>query len=300
MNRKSHPPLIVVVSALVLSGITFLALFNLQAFGLTPPDVFNLERFKTLSGQRPVIVALGTSKTRSGIYPDRKLAEMIAEAGGEADFIRITRAGNVFENIKPALEYLALNPPSILLLESDLLVYSAPGKHKLPPWRLKLNQNIDIINAMTGVGYIHKENHGQPSPYTAAFCQHKKTPQSLAKYREKVKKRRTTYPDEQQAYFDYLDKMTSKGTEIILLEIPRSPAANSVFPGALRAEAEQLQQSLSSRGGFKRWIPPSDSLPEAVYCDQGHLTSDGQASLSHWIAEKIADHGLLRQGRYDG
>ena len=300
MSGKSHPPLSVVVCSLVLSGITFLILFNLQFFGLSSPDVFNLERFTTLSGQKPVVVALGTSKTRSGLYPDNKLAELIQEAGGEADYIRITRSGNVYENIKPALEYLALNPPSILLLESDLLVYSEPGKHKLPPWRLKLNQNIDIINEMTGVGYIHKENHGQPSPYTAAFCQNKKTPESLAKYQARVKKRRTTLPDEQQAYFDYLDQMTLKGTEVILLEIPRSPAANSVFPASLRAEAEQLQQILSSRAGFKRWTPPSDSLPEAAYCDQGHLSSVGQTILSQWIADKIANHGLLIQGRHDG
>ena len=300
MNGRSHPPLRVIISSLVLAGITFLVLFNLQTFGLTPPDVFNLERFKTLSGERPVIVALGTSKTRSGVYPDSKLAALIKDAGAEADFIRITRAGNVFENLIPALEYLAINPPSLLLLESDLLVYSVPGKHKLPPWRLKLNQNIDIINAMTGVGYIIKENHGQPSPYTAAFCQGKKTSQSLEKYRERAQKRRITYPDEQQAYFNYLDKMTSRGTEIILLEIPRSPSASSVFPVSLKAEADKLQQRLSSRAGFTRWTPPLDSLTEAAYCDQGHLSSVGQTILSQWIAERIANHGLPSQGRQDG
>lgn len=284
MNSNTNPPLSVLVSSLVLAAITLLVLLNLQTIGINGPDAFNLERFNTLSGQRPVVVALGTSKTRSGLYFDSEMTELLKQTGSQTDYIRITRGGGGFGNIEPALKFLSDNPPDLLLLEAELLVFSPHHA----AWRQRLNRNVDVINGLTGIGRMPRENYGEASPFNAASCQDKKTPELLAKYRERAQKRRITSTSEREQFLAYLDLMISNGTRIVILEIPRSPAANTVFPKALKAEAEHLQQLLVSQPGYQRWTAPADSLPEGSYCDQGHLSTTGQATLSRWIAERIA------------
>lgn len=289
MSRAEHPPLSVVLVAVAVALAVLTLLANLHRLGLNETDTLNLERLSTPSADdRPTIVALGTSKTRKGIYFDGAMTEALAAEGIKADFYRISWSSATIEELQPALAYLASTPPELLLLESDLLIFRPWRQERGFQWHATLVDNVRALKRLTGMGTVSGQNYGFEQPYAEAFCEQKKSPSSLQDYQNRASARRVSSPDERAAYLEYLAPMIAQGTDVVLLELPRSPAANAVFPPELRTEANRLRADFAAREGFANWAPPPLLLPEPLYCDQGHLLENGRDQFSRWLAGKIA------------
>jgi lysophospholipase L1-like esterase len=90
----------------------------------------------------------------------------------------------------------------------------------------------------------------------------------------------------QAAYLQYLRALQAAGTQVVLLQLPRSAAAEAAFPVRLKQQWQRALEQISAAEKFQLWQPPRP--PEDEYCDQGHLTQDGRARFSRWLAQQLA------------
>ncbi len=298
MKQDGQPPLAVMIAAVGLAVITITILCNLHRLGPGLPERLNLERLSHAPGPQITIVAIGTSKSRHGIHFDSAMSEALSQAGISANFYRITHSSATIRQLRPALDHLTQNPPDLLLLESDLLIFEPWGKNRRIQWNLQLKKNVRKIIDLLRKKNITKENYGIIAFKKAELCI-KEKPSLLKRFEKNVETRKVSSESERADYHDYLMPMVEQGTHVVLLELPRSPAANAFFPQKLRVEASRLRTRYADMPGFSNWKPPPLLLPEIDYCDHGHLRESGREKFSQWLVTQIANSPFSHKGLSD-
>ena len=79
--------------------------------------------------------------------------------------------------------------------------------------------------------------------------------------------------------------MQSAGTQIILVDLPRSPVVAELVPSPLQEQVSAVRRQLSEVEGFGSWTP--GELSESEYCDHGHMNERGREQYSRWLATRL-------------
>ncbi len=267
-----QPPLKVWIFAGLLV-VALIALLANVALHITEPAStgrLNLQRLAQATSSQVHVVAIGTSKTRAAIDFDRFFAQRLAAAGRKIVFHRISWSGALYADLEPALAALRDAPPDILLVESDLLLFDR--QHEVVDrWQDRWRGNVSKLTwwVKGQAGQVDHGNYAYDNrdDYAGmeAYCRHMKSPQKLRAYGESVKTWKLSSPAQREAYLAFLRPMQDAGTKIVLLELPRSAAADGVFLPLLTQQMQALRAQIVQTQGFAYWAPQTP--PDSAYCD---------------------------------
>lgn len=289
MMPATRPPLWVYAAALLLAACVLVMVVVLDGFywrtGL------NLGRLQAEAGSRQVVV-LGTSKTRLGIDYDARLLVPRPGAASAFSFHRVTRSSATLDSLEPAFHVLHKNPPRLLLIESDLLLLdrrdaSAAGlQHGLQELRLAIRLlPVRMLELARGEA-TWDGNDGNDVHKHASQCAIHTSAAGLYAYAATARRWQVASRRETSAFLSHIRALQQAGTEVVLLDIPRSAAADTVFPVALATAVAAQRADLQRQHGLSFWTPDS-AIPDSEYCDQGHMTSAGQRRYSDWLARRL-------------
>lgn len=298
MNRiNAHPPLRVWILTAALSLGLLILLANFQHTFLMEllqrhEQGLNLQRLEAAPYGSRVVVALGTSKTASALLFDDKFMQGVATDGAPLQFYRVSWSSAVFDDLRPALAAMVRHPPSLLFIESDLLLYDRQQGSRLQLWLhdIKLNIHRLFVPVRLSLGWRRdaSENWGLDEPKSLALCRALKSPAAMQEYIASADGWTLYGAAQRGEYLSYLRQLRAAGTHIVLLNFPRSPAASAVFPPATQQQADRIVADLEHAEGFGYWNPPQP--PESAYCDQGHLNLQGRVIYSRWLQQQLGEY----------
>lgn len=289
MRAARRPPLWVYAAALVLTFVMLGMVLWVDSFywhsGL------KLSRLQA-GPARTQLVVLGTSKTHLGIeYDDRLLAQRPGAASGLA-FRRVTRSSATLDSLEPAFAALHRNPPRLLLIESDLLLLdrrdeSPAGVHEwLAHLRLAMRLLPVHLWELAHGSVAWDGNDGKDMHESAVQCAVHTSAAGLDVYARTARRWRVASRRERAGFLSHIRDLQQAGTEVVLLDIPRSAVADTVFPAALAAAVDAQRADLQQVAGLSFWTP-APRIPDNEYCDQGHMTPAGQRRYSDWLASRL-------------
>ncbi len=302
MTDPAAPPLrvwgyacllsVLVFAVLAVSGPPLVALaVRLRA----THDEMNLARLAKPAEGRPRVVALGASKLFFATDYDERLVD--GRYGVSPDalvFNRLTWLDARYADIEPALRQLQLHPPRMLLFETDLLLLDREAR---VPVRDNIRRVLNLLPApapASGSAAADdnaddnnvEQNRGHDVFKSPEYCLRSKGAEMVQRYASLAATWHINSAARQAAYLQYLRALQAAGTQVVLLQLPRSAAAEAVLPVRLKQQWQRALEQISAAEKFQLWQPPRP--PEDEYCDQGHLTQDGRARFSRWLAQQLA------------
>jgi len=248
----------------------------------------NLDRLESpvaASGIR--IVALGSSKTLYAVDFDARFAERLATTWQRpVQFHRITWEGANFWDVQPALLALAEHPPDILLLESDLLLLDRGAHFPIRQNLLPLEKALhELLAGQPEVDHNYGENRGAEQFPSTQECSVRQTETQRLIYAAHLNTTRPSSPLSRQRYLAMLGALRRAGTRIVLIRLPRAVWAETLVPASLQRIDSVVLPQLARDNGFQLWtVAP---LPDAAFCDEGHMTALGRDLYSQWLAGKL-------------
>ncbi|MGQ0700494.1 MAG: hypothetical protein ACT4PZ_19920 [Panacagrimonas sp.] len=301
-QAADHPPLWVWIAASLLAAISLFVLSQLWKWVDLPDEpadayTLNLGRLgPTVTGEVQVVV-IGTSKTLAAVEFDQALTAPLDKT--VLRFHRITWNGANYLQLQPAFEALDRHPPRLLLIESDLLVFDrslAPAVDMIQsPVHAGLRLAGQTLKHLAGFdGHNASANRGVGRAFTAAECQARTRPEALAAYARAARLWQVSDDTRRARFLNRLRKLKRSGTKVVMLDIPRSPQADTAVPVDIESRAKQLSRELSTAEGFEVWRAPL--AEDSDYCDQGHLSGQGRQRVSHWLRSRLADLAASQGG----
>ena len=289
---EQKPPLSVWVVAVLVASAILLALCNLHRMAwISPPGEklrdFNLQRLQALPPDALHVVVLGSSKTVYAIDFDQAFAARLALRGRVVVFNRVTTLNPQPLDFQQVLAAIVRRPPDVLLVETELLVLNRDTD--APAAALDhARQNLLLAWARlagTHADYALNNNRGLEDWPLASSCSQSKSPGVLHLYADSAAHWRTTTAGERAPFLAYLRHMQAAGVRVVLLGVPRSPAASAIVPAGIKRQAVQLRDQLVKENGFLAWSP--SAMEDALYCDQMHVNRSGRAFYSAWLAKQL-------------
>ncbi|MBL0718600.1 hypothetical protein JI742_01740 [Piscinibacter sp. Jin2] len=284
------------VWSVALGGALGLALLMLTLDRLWPGlpalagPYLNLARLDEPPRHGPRVVALGDSKLRFGVAFDGELRQ-----GLPLDFVRINWNSAKPADLAPALAALCRQPPALLLVQADLLIWQrepveSPGQRLRQHYR----ENLERLGLLWGRRhpYLLADNLGRTrdgwQPEGRIGPPQRLSPAELqARQAEALRGWQPAAPEALQSWQHSLDCLHAAGTEIALLSLPRAPFAQALMAGPLaRHEVEALARADAGRG-WRHWSAPL-RFEDAEFFDAAHLRASGQARYSAWLREALA------------
>lgn len=298
MTDPAAPPLRVWGYACLLSVLVFVVLAAsgppLAALAVrlrATHDDMNLARLAQPTEGRSRVVALGASKLFFAADYDERLVD--GRYGVSPDalvFNRLTWLDARYADIEPALRQLQRHPPRLLLFETDLLLLDREAR---VPVRDNIRRLLNLLPApapASGSAAADdnnvEQNRGHDVFKPPEYCARSKRAEMVQRYAALAATWHLNSPAHQADYLQYLRALQAAGTQIVLLQLPRSAAAEAVFPARLAQQWQRALEQISAAEKFQLWQPPRP--PEDEYCDQGHLTQDGRVRFSRWLAQQLA------------
>ena len=296
--RKVPPLRVWCFTAVILLVVLVALSLQKRALGFTATpvpvlyDAMNLRRLERGSGDATHIVVLGSSKTLFATSYDTVFENRLNREGRHFTFNRLTWLDARPVDIEPALSVLAKHPPSILLFEADLLLLNRdarfPLRDDLRPLEMRLHAIIAPHAAATAADSDNfEQNRGRDKFPSTQECVSRQLPETRLMYASRAQTRRLSTPSQQEQYLRWLRAMHAHGTRIVLLELPRAPWAEAVFPSRLRAAGESLLQRIAAQESFSIW--ESGPFAEDAYCDEGHMNEAGRAAFGDWLQQRLSD-----------
>ncbi|MDQ0465754.1 hypothetical protein QO010_003546 [Caulobacter ginsengisoli] len=246
----------------------------------------NLSRLdRVATRETPIVVLIGSSKVQCGIGFDDELAARIRALGVEAQVVRITRQGAVYEDLRPAFERLATLRPALVLLEEDLVLYT---HRRLPAletvsWRARAKRALRIRFGLKRIAFNDPVagrapcGAGAPPVLSAA---------EMKAYQSALSELGASSAADRAAYLNQLAGLRTRGARTVLIDVTRSPAAAAVFPERLASHARRTLAELARDPGDERLSPPT-AFPQSAYADAGHLNAQGRRLYMAWLAPQI-------------
>jgi hypothetical protein len=279
------------VATLVLAGLLLggTALFMRVNRHVIAANELNLARISALSPGAPYVAIVGSSKVGCAIAYDDRMTALLKARGADLPAIRIAKPFGELNDFDDAFDAMAHRPPRLLLLASDFLTYEPnlyrpAGEPAGADWRIKIRQGFAAFLGVysSPVPRAYEFNH----PASARLAC---PPQAFdaRDYVRTLSDRRAATATEQEALLRQVRRMRALGTEVALVDVPRSPAAAPFFPVRLADEAAEIRAGAAARDHLEL-IGEPPALPEAYYEGAAHLDGQGRAIYSEWLASRIA------------
>ena len=280
--------------SLAAAGLLLVLPGLLERLGILSPEAdhlhaLNLPRLQRMPDAPLRVVAVGSSKTYFAIEYDQSFEKRHAALQGKVAFTRITANSPTVSEVAATLKALSATPPDLLLLESDLLLVN---RHRKRPsdnksWSTRLRGNLKLLAPTTLGQFLVEEgdNFGRIHWIPEETCRAATSAAGLQRYAVTARRWTLASPADRMQHRRLLDALQQAGTQVVLLELPRSPEAEQVVPDLLTQQAGRLRERMLADQGYLAWTP--GMLPGSLYCDQGHLNPQGQARYSDWLAGKL-------------
>jgi hypothetical protein len=248
-----------------------------------------LGRLDLAPGPLPRVVALGDSRLRFAIEHDRQLTRPGSGQNQHlaVDFIRITWNNARHDDLAPALAKLCAQPPDLLLLQADPLIWrrnaAANARDEI---RRRIRDNLRRLRlwALGPNPDFSAENRGVPGvwrPLVAAD-----DPERPAKlrqiYAEALRRWQPAATEDLAAWLTDLSCLQRAGTAIVLLHFPRAPFAQAMLPAAMADHEARSLAALSDRRGWPVWSPPP-GFADQDFFDEAHMSALGGHRYSAWL-----------------
>jgi len=294
---RHHPPLWTWAASLGLAGLILLGLvvWSNDIYSAYLRQHMALDRLAPpAKAGLPVVVAVGSSKTRCALDFDQDMEAELRNLGVEVRFIRITHFLATFDDLREVFDRLAQLHPRLVLIESDLLtfepnVYRMEGYPAEDGWRRRARKSVT---------YLWKGNRafGEPDPINdnenviasrVTGCG-VGNQEPISVYLSKLRGRRGSSEANRKPYLDEIERLKQGGTEVMMLEVPRSPEADTVFPRGLDAEAAASRAAVLRTGLLSEFWQQTPAVPQNEYLDTAHMTEAGRADYSRLFATRLA------------
>lgn len=281
------PPLWTWPVAIVLAAAALLAaqLASSRALAQHETARMNLAR---VQAHRSVVV-LGNSKIRCGVLFDPQMSAALAQRGAPAPVVRISAPAAEIEDFDLAFDALQRTPPRLLLVESDYVAlepafYRHSGEAEHPDWRKQVRMGLKLARKPDPRAYgTVGDFNANPAPCSL----HDAKPRSPQAYASDLQGRRTSTAFERRRLLARLRRLQAAGTQVVLLETPRSPAYATAFPSAVAQAIPGILRRSAAENHLGLFVEPPN-LAAGDFLDAAHLNADGRALYSAWLADQIA------------
>ncbi|MEF9978007.1 MAG: hypothetical protein RR969_10790 [Thermomonas sp.] len=289
------PPLKVWALSLLVAGLLIALPGMLERMGVLSREAdhlhaLNLPRLAGIPASTRSVVVVGSSKTYYAIEYDGQFGKRLDALDGKVAFTRITANSPTGPEVAATLDALLATPPTLLLLESDLLLLDR-HREKRPTdrdtWSNRLRGHLKLLAPGTlGSFLVEKgDNFGRTYWIPQDKCRAATSAAGLQRYAVTARRWTLASPADRIQHRRLLHALQQAGTRVVMLELPRSPEAEQVVPDLLTQQAGRLRERMLADQGYLAWTP--GMLPGSLYCDQGHLNQQGQARYSDWLAGKL-------------
>jgi hypothetical protein len=288
----SRPPLwtwvaSVAIAAVILGG-GFLVV-SLQSRAIAANEL-NLARVAALPANAPYVAILGTSKVGCAVQFDTDMTALVRAQGVRASVLRIAKSRAVIDDFDGVFDAMSRRPPRLVLIEEDLLVYE-PNMYRDTDEPARLGWRERTRLGLKALVQPHVDVLAGPYEFThpgsaALSCPHRDW--EKAEYANLFNDRGTSTPAEQRALLTMVHALRAKGVPVALLDVPRSPEGQQVFPRRLDIAAKRIVDRAVGADGLLRIAAPPN-IPSADFGDPGHMNAKGRAAFSAWLAGRIAN-----------
>ncbi len=273
--------------------LAVMILIGLRAWSDTAHNRFmaHLMNLGRLSADRSVVV-LGDSKVRCGILFDDQMDKVLAARGEAAPFHRIARGGALFGDFASTFDILEKTKPALVLLQADFFTLE-PSAFRIhdapvgPDWRQQARASLHVSSRGDAAFPDQYGADNNRRPEGDSPCNDEDaTFRTPAVYRSDMAGRRTSTLLERHAVLARVRRLQARGVPVILLDMPRSAAAEQAFPADLAQGVREILQRDAAANHIPVLAPPR--LPDEDFLDTAHLNGAGRAAYSAWLADQIA------------
>lgn len=293
--RQAPPPWAFALAlALALAGLAPL-LRHADRFGARadPDRFYATPRLARLRGPGPLrVVAIGSSLVGCGLAFDGDLEALGAAQGHPLRFVRFTHAGRKLDSIPPLLDRIARQPPDLLVLEAEFLVWGdrpvSPLRYALADRRQRLFQAALLGLIRLGPGGRDPDAGAEANRAPDAWERRQAIQPTVfdgPAYLQAVAEFGPQRPDELAAVLAGLAELRRRGCRVVLLPMGRSAEAQALFP-AEQTAVFRLAVARLAASGFPV-DPQAPPLPPAGYLDAAHLNAAGQVGRSRWFIAQL-------------
>ena len=246
----------------------------------------NLDRLSSGRGSSPLVVIIGTSKTRCGIEADSQLEARLAHLGSPARVVRFSEGWATAWDFDQLFSRLPSERPALVAIESELvdLEPNAFRLKQMPPergWRERTRNVLTYLLARPAVTYASRENR-DPKADDCGFGA------GTAEWRQDLlATRRASTPEERAPYYRLAERLQALNVPVVLLGLPPRHDKLGAKPQKLAAAEQRVRDEVLASGLFKSFGDPPAFAPEE-FLDYGHLSPRGRARFSAWLAPRIA------------
>ena len=225
------------------------------------------------AGDRPVILMLGTSLTRSGVDSASKLEAGIERATGTRPVvIKLWRSATPVSTLIEAMPELHFLTPSLLVVEANMLVAEPAGRN----WMVGMEQALTDITRFRITTKKYTPDEKGSDELKNRF--------ELYRYSNGLAD--TT---DFKSFRDFAMRMQSRGSRILLVDFPLEPTDR--LQGWNRANAEGIARNLAF---IQKAVPAQFQAPQlgwdsSYFYDGAHLNKKGAAVFSNWLVQTIAN-----------
>lgn len=225
------------------------------------------------AGNKPVILMLGTSLTRSGVDSAHRLEAGIEKITGIRPVaIKVWRSATSVSTTIEAMPQLKDLAPSLLVVEANMLVTTPEGRNLLVGLE---NALADITRfKITVKKYAQDENKST----------NERERFHLYRYRKGVPD-----PGTFKSFQDLAVLMQSRGTRILLVDFPLEPTDSLKKWNAVNADLINRNLNFIQKAVPVQYYAPPFNLDSNYFYDGAHLNKEGNAVFSNWLIKIMAN-----------
>jgi len=244
-----------------------------------------LQRFRPAGPLR--VAAVGSSVVARGLLFDEDMEAMGRALGRPLRFVRFSHGGRRLDMVPALLARLAAQPPDLLVMEAEWLVWGEPPER---PYWVRRDRERRLFRALLGAAM---QASGRLRPAQAGQDENRPGAGDLAGPALPLPAfdpgvyagllRQVTLQDRAMlsSVLAGLERLQRGGCRVVILSFGRSPAAAAMEPPGMRRADDQAMQDLAARGF--RVVRQDCPLRQDDYLDHGHLTILGQRRFSAWF-----------------
>jgi len=300
------------------SGVAFLAIM-LYAHFLPPRSeaeavrFFNIERLDRFShggSRHPLrVVVVGPSHTLCALYFDENMEQFARQNGlSDLQFVRFVKLDGTLRDFTPVLEPIVRADPDIVFFDSNLFVFNFRHHAVAGQNRRLFNKDDDsddrkklLALAQDAIGN-RKGMKKKPNPNVLTSEEEsfrnismRQADEDFDRYRDQADMgiRLQTF-DIPPHYRAFIDTLRRRGTPVVLLQIPASRDAISVYPVDLLVGADALVARYQQELGLG-YLEFPRRLGLEYYKDFVHMNERGRELYSRWFLSELP--ALVRKDR---
>lgn len=238
------------------------------------------------------VVILGTSLVEYGVADTDYFQHRCGKGVRVVKLYREAVNIDAFTNESPIFQFLERYPPDILCIEENLLLFRLPYSLKLRlggPLAEPINRHlwIQAETAKIQVGWVAPMKQPFQGFPRGQHQLNQEDTVNLSTILTEIRSRKVRTKTDLPALYGSLQRLHQSGTRLVLLQLPRPAALETVIYGEDRATLlQELITYYKQRYRLDYW-QFNQPLPFRYFTDQAHLNYIGNPIYSAWLADKI-------------